>query len=80
MLGPQLLASQTCGFFRLYDAARGEVHGSPKRCFALYFLWLKSKFHRSERRRSGKKLPLPGYGSLPQNVRMLSCLSGACYQ
>jgi hypothetical protein len=27
-----------------------------------------------------QKVTVPDYGSLPPNIRMLSCLSGACYQ
>src|SRR5208337_3419853 len=42
MLGQQLLASQTCGLFRLYDATVGEVQGSPVRWLGLCFLWFKS--------------------------------------
>jgi hypothetical protein len=33
-----VFSSQTCGLFRLYDAARRPVHGSLRRCLALSFL------------------------------------------
>ena len=46
MLGPRVLASQTCEYFWLYDAPGRQVHAflrcPPRRGLALSFLGLKS--------------------------------------
>lgn len=84
MLGPRVLASQTCVLFCLYGAAERQVHAllrcPPRPCLALSFLWLKSGVSGERKNQKCQKVTAPHYGSLPPNPRMLSCLSGACYQ
>jgi len=67
MLGPRVLASQTCGLSGLYDAVRRLVHGLPSWWLALSFLWLKSsisciavtKGHHPRLRKFTSKYPNP---------------------
>ena len=80
LVGPTVLASQTCGLYRLYDAAGRQVHGSLRRCLALSFLRLKRCISPFGGAKRCQKVTAARYGSLPPNIRMLSGPSGACYQ
>jgi len=77
MLGRWVLASQT---YRLYDAAGHQVPGSGVVGTIFFFYDLRAVFRALGGAKQGQKVTVPSYGSLPPNIRILSCRSGACYQ
>ena len=60
MLGPWVLASQTCGLFWLYDVGRFKVHGPGVFSIICRFCYLRGFFLPSEQSspREGHQLPL----------------------